>query len=129
MSIFKARIKAGLFATLTCVVLSCAPHPAHAARFTGAYLLHVCEIDAKGSEKVPGGHTACQAYIAGVLDYHSVLQSLKLSPKVDICIPQAVSMNDIHGVVLAYLRRHKEHDGFIAAPAVTMALYQKYPCR
>lgn len=101
----------------------------HAARFTGAYLLHLCEVDERGREKVKGGHTACQSYIAGVLDYHSALQSLKIAPKINICIPQSVKMADLHETVLHYLRVHGEHDGFIAAPAVTMGLYQRYPCR
>ena len=42
--------------------------PAEAARFTGAYLLQVCEKDEKGRESAPGAHAACQSYISGVLD-------------------------------------------------------------
>ncbi len=108
----------------------CAAAPrAHAAKFSGAYLLELCSMDEKGNELVKGGHTACQAYINGVLDYHSVLQSLKIAPKVDICVPSDISSNQLHAAVLKYLQTNKQHDGFIAAPAVTMALYQAYPCR
>jgi hypothetical protein len=102
--------------------------PAHAARFTGAYLLDMCNMDDKGRETVEGGHTACQGYIAGVIDYHAVLQSMKIAPAIDICIPQDVKMYDLHRIVLKYLRKHPEHDNFTAAPAVTMGLYEKYPC-
>ena len=85
-------------------------------------------MDQKGRELVNGGHTACQAYISGVMDYHNVLQSLDIAPKVDICVPGDVSMNDLHMTVLKYLRSNGEHDDFIASPAVTMALYSVYPC-
>lgn len=103
---------------------------AHAnTQFSGAYLLHVCEMDAKGKEVIKGGHIACQSYIAGVIDYHRILQSMKLAPKIDICVPTKTSLNDVHKAVLAYLRKHKENDAFIAAPAVTMALYKLYPCK
>lgn len=103
--------------------------PARAAQFTGAYLLQVCEKDEKGRETVPGGHATCQAYIAGVLDYHNVLRSLDLAPKLDICVPRNVTLNQIHDIVLAYMRKHSENDAFIASPIVTMALYEIYPCR
>ncbi len=103
---------------------------AHAdTQFSGAYLLHVCEMDAKGKEVVKGGHTACQAYITGVIDYHRILQSMKLAPKIDICVPTQTPIAQVHRVVLAYLRKHKENDAFIAAPAVTMALYKAFPCK
>ncbi|MCM2344335.1 MAG: hypothetical protein NDJ24_07220 [Alphaproteobacteria bacterium] len=98
-------------------------------QFSGAYLLHVCEMDGAGKEKVKGGHTACQSYISGVIDYHRILQSMKLAPKIDICVPTKTPITDVHRTVLAYLRKHKENDAFIAAPAVTMALYKSYPCR
>ena len=104
--------------------------PARAdTQFSGAYLLHVCEMDAKGREVVKGGHTACQSYISGVIDYHRILQSMKLAPKIDICVPTKASLSKVHLIVLAYLRKHKENDAFIAAPAVTMALYKAYPCK
>lgn len=98
-------------------------------QFSGVYLLHVCEMDDQGRETVKGGHTACQAYIAGVVDYHRILQSMQLAPKIDICVPAKSTMNDVHKIVLDYLRKHKENDAFIAAPAVTMALYKVYPCK
>ena len=103
--------------------------PASAARFSGSYLLQMCEMSADGRETVPGGHTTCQAYIAGVIDYHNVLQSLNIAPNVNICISEKVTMNDVHAVVLDYLRKHGEHDDFVAAPAVTMALYEVFPCK
>jgi hypothetical protein len=113
---------------LLCLVLT-APGAAHAARFNGKTLLDLCEITPEGKEKIPGGHAACQAYIAGVLDYHAVLQSFKIAPKIDICVPESVTMNQLHAIVLKYLKENTQHDGFIAAPAVTMALFQAHPCK
>ena len=121
------RVKIWLFAVL--ILLAVCPVPAMAARFTGAYLLQVCEKDEQGHEKVKGGHATCQSYISGVMDYHNVLRSLDIAPKIDICIPQSVTLNDVHDIILRYLRKHGEHDAFIAAPAVTMALYEVYPCK
>lgn len=111
------------------IVMGAGIVPAQAARFTGAYLLHICDKTPEGKETVPGGHTACQAYIAGILDYHNVLQSMKIAPQINICVPARVGMNDVQDIVLRYLKKHPEHDAFTAAPAVTMALYGRYPCR
>lgn len=103
--------------------------PSEAARFSGSYLLRMCEMDARGKEVVEGGHKICQAYISGVLDYHYVLQSLDLSPRIKICAPQNAGSHVLHQVVLEYLRLNRQNDAFIAAPAVTTALFAAYPCR
>jgi hypothetical protein len=105
-----------------------AARPAQAAKFSGAYLLQLCELK-DGKEVVKGGSAACQSYISGILDYHLVLQSLKIAPKLDVCVPPDVSLNQLHAIVLNYLRANPQHDGFIAAPAVLLAIYQVYPCR
>ncbi|MEM6780406.1 MAG: Rap1a/Tai family immunity protein [Pseudomonadota bacterium] len=102
--------------------------PSYAAIFSGAYLLELCKRDAQGSEIVEGGHTACQAYIAGIIDYHKLLRSLGTSPSVDFCVPDDVKMNDIQDVVWTYLNQNSENDGFIAAPAVALALFEVFPC-
>lgn len=115
--------------TVLLLALTCVPGVAHAARFNGKYLLQTCDIGPDGKEVIPGGHAACQAYISGVLDYHAVLQSFKIAPKIDICVPESATMNNLHAIVLKYLKENTQHDGFIAAPAVTMALFQAYPCR
>ncbi len=108
--------------------LSVISFPAQAARFSGAYLYQICNMDKNGKEIVKGGHTACQAYIAGVIDYHMLLQSMKIAPKIDICIPANTPSATLHAVVLKYLAKNNTHDEFVAAPAVTMALYAAYPC-
>jgi len=105
------------------------PAPVQAARFSGAYLYQLCQMDDDGNERVKGGHTACQAYIAGVIDYHTVLQSMKIAPKLDICVPEKTTSAQLHIIVLKYLEKNNTHDEFVAAPAITMALYEKFPCK
>lgn len=125
------RARRGVCVVLLSVLLVflLAPGAAYAARFSGKYLLEICDIGPDGREVIAGGHAACQAYIAGVLDYHAFLQGLKIAPKTDICVPHSVSMNQVHATVLNYLKNNPQHDGFTAAPAVTTALFQAYPCR
>lgn len=104
------------------------PRAAYAARFSGAYMISICGVDEKGREVSPGAHAACQSYISGIIDYHNMLRSMGIAPEIDICIPEGVSMNQLHLIVLKYLERNTQHDNFIAAPAVLLALYEKYPC-
>lgn len=105
------------------------PHPAAAARFSGAYMIKICGVDDKGREISPGAHAACQSYISGVIDYHNMLRGMKIAPDINICVPENISLNQLHLVVLQYLEKNPQHDAFVAAPAVLMAIFQKYPCR
>ena len=105
-------------------------NPANAARISADYLLQVCASDEQGNEIVEGGHTACQGYIAGVLDYHNLIRSLGTSPSVDFCVPDGVSMEEIQSRIVAYIFRNQHEQGpFIAAPGVALALYKAYPCK
>lgn len=99
------------------------------ALISGKYLMDICERDEDGKEVVPGGHTACQAYIAGLVDYHNLLRSLGTAPSVDLCVPNTVKLNDLQDIVWVYLKENAQHDAFIAAPAVSLALFQFFPCR
>ena len=78
---------------------------------------------------VKGGHTACQSYIAGIIDYHSLIKSLKTAPGLDFCIPDDTPLSIIQQGVVLYLLKNGQHDDFIASPAVAIALNQMYPCR
>lgn len=99
------------------------------AQISSRYLLHVCERDSKGKETVKGGHATCQAYIAGVIDYHTLLRSLGTSPNIDFCIPSKANLGQLQTIVLNYLKRNPQHNDFIASPAVSLALYEAYPCK
>ncbi|MCB9978858.1 MAG: hypothetical protein H6862_04565 [Rhodospirillales bacterium] len=102
---------------------------ARAREFSGAYLLQMCASAESGAELVPGGHIACQSYIAGVIDYHVLLRSLGTAPSIDFCIPDSVNLDLIQKVVALYLMRNRQHAEFVAAPAVSLALYQSWPCK
>jgi hypothetical protein len=108
----------------------CLPVAAQAqqALFSGAYLLELCKRNAKGGEVVKGGHIACQAYISGVIDYHQLLRSLGTSPSIDFCIPDAVKPGELQNIVWKYLEENAQNDAFIAAPAVSLAVFDVFPC-
>lgn len=71
---------------------------------------------------------SCQSYIGGIIDYHNLIKSLGAAPSVDFCIPPQATMSHITQAVTRYLIGHSEHQDFIAAPGVAMALYNAYPC-
>lgn len=99
------------------------------ALISGAYLLELCERDEQGKELVKGAHIACQSYIAGLVDYHNLLSSLGTSPNIDLCVPADVKLNDLQDIVWRYLKANAYHNEFIAAPAVSLALFEVYPCK
>lgn len=103
--------------------------PAQAARFSGDYLLQVCASDKNGKELTPGGHIACQAYIAGLMDYHNLLKSMGAAPGLDFCVPEQTSLYAVQSKVTSYIFRNQQDQGpFIASPGVAMALFMAYPC-
>ena len=101
--------------------------PAHArtdgALMSGKELVSLC-----GSSE-NADLMACQSYIAGVIDYHRLIRSLGTAPSVDFCIPENLAMAQIRNVVTRYLIAHTEHHDFIAAPAVSLSLFNTFPCR
>ncbi|MCI5060607.1 MAG: hypothetical protein MRY79_06000 [Alphaproteobacteria bacterium] len=99
------------------------------ALISGAYLYELCKRNEEGGEDTPGGHAACQSYIAGLVDYHNLLQSLNIPPSVDLCVPATANLNDLQDIVWRYLERNAQHDAFIAAPAVSLALFEVFPCK
>ena len=98
------------------------------ALISGAYLHKLCEVDSAGKEIVLGAKASCQSYIAGIIDYHKHLRSLGTAPSIDFCVPNTVKLNDVQKIVWLYLESNAHHDGFNAAPAVTLALFQYFPC-
>lgn len=118
---------AGMFLCALCVAMP-AKAQQTAGFFSGAYLRELCASDAKGKELVKNGHTACQSYISGIVDYHMLLKSLGSQPIIDICVPNTVPMKKLQNIVWLFLEQNKQHSEFIAAPAVTLALYDHYPC-
>ncbi|MEZ0261858.1 MAG: Rap1a/Tai family immunity protein [Alphaproteobacteria bacterium] len=72
---------------------------------------------------------ACLNYIAGIIDYHLLMQSLGTNPTIDFCLPDDLKITDAAMAVMNYLRTHPQHDDFIASAAVPLALNKAYPCR
>ncbi len=100
-----------------------------AAQFSGGYLLKVCSVDKRGEEVIEGGKIACQGYISGVIDYHNMLRATGLPAEMNFCIPETETLNELHIRVLLYVYKNRKlHKSFVAAPAVTMALMDSYPC-
>lgn len=107
-----------------------APTPSNAVRFTGDYLLHVCASDEQGRELVAGGHIACQAYIAGIMDYHNILKTMGTAPSVDFCVPDDVGLYKVQSKIQSYIfRNRQQHSSFIAAPGVALGLFTAFPCK
>lgn len=96
---------------------------------SSAYLHKICERNDDRTEVVKGGHTACQAYISGVIDYHNLLKSLGTEPSIKICITNAAKLSDLQDVVWNYIDKNAQHDAFAAAPTITLALAQVFPCK
>ena len=96
--------------------------PAQAAFMTGKALLAMC--NSQDADNV----FACENYIAGVIDYHVLVKSLGTAPSVDFCLPDGLKMQQITIIVRNYLAQRQEQHGFVAAPAVALALYNSYPC-
>lgn len=95
---------------------------AKAQFLTGADLLAHCQSD-EGKRVY-----SCMNYVAGVIDYHVVMQSLGTAPTTSFCLPAKVGIEEATVVVMAYLKKSPHHLAFIAAPAVTMALAENWPC-
>ena len=103
-----------------CLVFGAIPAQADKAYITARDLLTSCPPN---SDKI-----SCQWYIAGIIDYHNVVRSVKNAPAVDFCIPNGISLAVVTDKVLYYLAQSPQHDNFIASPAVTLALNKVYPC-
>lgn len=111
-------------------MILCAPAQAQtSAQFSGAYMREICKSNPDGSETVKGGHAACQAYIAGVMDYNGTLKALGTSPSLSICFSRKVSVVEMQKIVWRYIDRNPPVDAFAAAPAVIMALAEAFPCK
>ncbi|MBK67746.1 MAG: hypothetical protein CMP22_06410 [Rickettsiales bacterium] len=73
-------------------------------------------------------NTRCIGYIEGLIDYHVLIRSLGTAPTVDFCIPQDAKMEDVVVQVIDYLHQYEMNDPFIAAPAISLALFDAFPC-
>jgi hypothetical protein len=70
----------------------------------------------------------CTSYVAGVIDYHMLLQSLGTNPTMPFCMPESVSMQQAAVIVMAFLKTAPQHDAFVAASAIPLAINKAFPC-
>jgi hypothetical protein len=95
---------------------------ADAAYVTAGDLLKSCRSE-KASDIF-----SCMSYIEGVIDYHVMMQSMGTEPTTNFCLPEDLPAENAVVAVMAYLKKSPQHQDFIAAPAVTMALQETFPC-
>lgn len=122
MKTVSGRWLAGICAAVIGVFLMASPRPAAAIYVSGADLVSNCLSDKKQDVY------ACVHYVAGVIDYHTVMQSVGTAPSLPFCIPPNVSVTEAAFTVLTFLRAQPMHQGFVAAMAVPIALNKTYPC-
>ena len=72
--------------------------------------------------------SACINYVAGVVDYHTLMQSFGTAPTIDFCLPPEVSKEQAAVIVMAYLKTVTENDEFTAAATIPLALNKAFPC-
>lgn len=97
--------------------------PSQAMYFSSAELAVKCMSDR------PEDIHDCTSYVAGVIDYHLLLQSMGTVPTMPFCMPESISMQQAAVVVMAYLRTAPQHDAFVAAAAIPLAINKAFPCR
>lgn len=112
--------KTGLLAALLFGVFLSVP--AQAAYVTGNDLLQKCESPKQADVY------SCMSYVAAVIDYQVMMQSLGTAPSADFCLPENYPLDKAAVSVLRYLKRNPQMGTFIAAPTVTMALQHSHPC-
>jgi len=109
-----------VFAMVICLAL---PRPAWAQYLSTSELARLC-IGDKNEQM-----SACINYIAGVIDYHTLMMSFGTAPTIDFCIPESISKEKAAVVVMAYLKTSAQHDAFTAAATIPLALNKAFPCK
>ncbi|MDE2337311.1 MAG: hypothetical protein KGL10_08360 [Alphaproteobacteria bacterium] len=107
---------------LAVAFLCLAARPTAAAYLTGGDLLRECESGKEVNVE------SCMHYVAGIIDYQLMLQSLGTEPAVDFCLPRKLTADKAAAAVAVYLKKNPQLGSFIAAPSVAMALAEAYPC-
>ena len=90
-------------------------------------LLSMCRME--GADLDINLPSFCETYIAGVIDTQNMLKGMDFTTPVTFCIPEQYSIKQVSEIVLNDLAASPQHDHFIAAPAVTLALFKAFPCK
>ena len=87
---------------------------------SGSVLLESCEDPARRPE--------CARYIEGVLDAHSYDLSRFGNPR-DFCIPEDMTIEELEGVVVKWLKDHPTKLRVTGGTLVVLALTDAFKCR
>lgn len=99
------------------------PHGVSAQYLSTRDLAVLCLGDKK--EEV----SACINYVAGVIDYHQLMQSFGTAPTLSFCLPASISKEEAAVLVMAYLKTSSQNDPFTAAATIPLALNKAFPCK
>lgn len=116
-------MKTALFAVCLLAGLCAFPNGAKAQFLSTQELAHLCLSERK--EQM----AACINYVAGVIDYHTLMASFGTAPTIDFCLPDSITKEKAAILVMAYLRTETNNDAFTAASTIPMALHKAFPCR
>ena len=114
--------------TVTACLLATAPlaHAQRVSKITGEKLLQLCSS--------PHGKLICEGYISGMAD--AIARAEKdMSPTQgrsfagSACIPDATTADQMHAVVVSFLRAHPETASGPAAIPAYDALHGAFPCK
>lgn len=89
---------------------------------SGEKLIKLCKSKALADNK------RCIGYIEGIIDYHILIRSLGTAPTVDFCIDPNLKLEAVVVRVVDYLDQYRMNGPFIAAPGVSLALFDAFPC-
>jgi hypothetical protein len=115
--------------------LSCSHAGAESSKyvFTGKDMYESCTHALKGLDKTGefDNHRfgVCAGYIAGIIDFHTVMTTVRSLPVDVFCLPQNISTAQVIRDVARYLENNPEKHQDLAAYLVTLALREAYPCQ
>jgi hypothetical protein len=105
---------------LGALVLASSTASAQVGFLSGSALLESCEDPARRPE--------CSRYIAGVLDAHSYDLSRFGNPR-DLCAPEDITIEELEGVVVKWLKGHPGKLRVTGANLVILALSDAFKCK
>ena len=109
-----------------------APHPPTTMFITSSELMTRCrnitvlEPDGKGDSDALAG---CIGFVTGIVDGATVASGHKANPYFPVCLPTAVTREQLVRVVLKYGDNHPEQLHLPAARLVIQALSEGFPCQ
>jgi hypothetical protein len=127
------KILSALLVVLFALVCSHASAKSSNYVFTGKDIYESCTHALKGLDKTGeyDDHRfgACAGYIAGIVDFHTVVSTVESLPVDMFCLPRNISTAQVIRDVTQYLEDNpgKHHD--LAAYLVILALREAYPCQ